>query len=124
MSEQKGAVVGVFLATRKDMKPGVSGETKLVETLMLKRTVAELKSSNRWKAGVMRTVEDMGYEVISSPSFLRYQREGCDIIVTVMSKEDGFAGRKAKPVTRGGRAISKPVTGKKTMATLRRNQHR
>lgn len=121
MEESRGAVVGIFLTTRKSLNN--PKEIRLIEKIVLKKTASELKhSNNAWKTDVMRMVQGMGYEVISSPSFLKSKNNGCDLVMTVLEAENGFIGKRSKPVTRGGKEIGKPVIGKKTMASLRRKK--
>lgn len=123
-TNKKGAMIAVFLTTKKRASGSAVQEKKIVEKLQLEKTVKELRASSLWKAHVLKMIKELGYEPVTTPSFLTVPVEGCELAMTVLKSEDGLTGRRAKPVTRGGRTIGAPVTGKRTMATVRRQSSR
>jgi hypothetical protein len=120
MSNEK-TIVGIFLGTegkRKGRQP--KREAKLLEKLEIDGAPKQIVLDPHWKPNLIEACRRSGYEV-RAVSVLQHRQKGCDIAVTVVEKQGGKLSLRGKPVTRGGKPITGPVTGK-TMAERRRNR--
>ncbi len=114
-------VVGVF-QTKSDRQNGrvIKQDSTLVETFEYDKGIKELLSDPHWKPRLIGRCLDLGYKV-NSVSVLRQSHQGCDVAVTVVL-EQAVKISIGKPVTRGGKQIGPPLTGKRTMASKRRGR--
>lgn len=117
-NKNKKAVLGIYLASKPTMGK-TSEPSKLVDSIELDSSVRELRQDRTWRSDVKKHVEGMGYDIVVMPMFIKSGPDGIDVAITV-TKKDGAGSRLTKPVTVGRREIGKPLTGRKTMATLRR----
>ena len=108
-----GSAVGID-KSKKDEKP------KLVDTYDLEKTIGEMMTDPMWKGKLVKQLTEYGYEVLSI-SVVKQEVQGCTVVATVKQSQQNSIHRR-KPVTRGGKPIGKPLTGKRTMAEARRNK--
>lgn len=93
-------------------------EATLLDTFVIDKPLQELMAGEGWKQNLIAKCKEYGYETEINPSVLVNKEYDCDLAITVVPvKKRMMAG---KPVTRGGKPIGAMVNGKKTMATVRR----
>lgn len=114
--------IGIFMAVKSS---GKSGDTigKPIYVMGLDIGMKGFISRPRWKEQLYKLLGDKldGLEVLSC-NVLAAEKHGCQVAVLV--KKNAGALTRRKPMTRGGREIGDPITGKKTMATRRRMKNR
>lgn len=119
MDKTRKAVVGILSVKTKqrDRRGPVNREpAELVDTMELGKTIGDLLGDPHWRAKLTKKLEEYGHKV-HALSIMRQDNDGYNIAATVV---DSIPNVRGKPVSRGGKPIGTPVTGRKTMAQHRR----